>query len=126
MRENLLLSISKSTVKIGRERLDALVPYNVVDNDLTALENLNTSFESHLPDTRASVSTRKADNTSMIMLIKNGTDLVKLKLNRMMIPFESSKPKFYAAYINATKVIAYGTRHEKPDDPAKDNDKPAV
>jgi|GEM_PF-1860264 len=44
----------------------------------------------------------------------------------MMIPFEKSKPNFYAAYINATKVVAYGTRHEKPEEPAPNANQPQV
>jgi hypothetical protein len=126
MRDSVLVSTCNSTVKIGRERLDALVQYNVVNDDLTGLENLNTSFESRLPEFRASVSEQKAGNMSMKSLIKNGANLVKLKLNRMMVPFEKSKPNFYAAYINATKVVAYGTRYEKPEEPATVTNQPQV
>ena len=72
-----------------------------------------------LPSYRVSVSGRKAENIYLKSLLKSGTLIIKEQISRMMTRYKSAKPNFYTAYLNATKVVNYGTRHEKPEDPAK-------
>ncbi len=124
MRQSLLTSTCKSTVKTGRDNLVSLGIYNVTSIDLDTLENLNTSFESRLPNYRVSVSGRKAENANLHAFIKSGMNLVKEQISRMMVRYESLKPTFYAAYLNAIIVVDYGTRHEKVENSVTDPNKP--
>jgi hypothetical protein len=126
MREGLLASTCKSVVKIGREKIGPLSEYTIGNDEINALENLNTQFESRLPGYRVSVSGRKAENIYLKSLIKSGRLILKEQISCMMTRYESTKPNFYAAYLNATKVVNYGTRHEKAEDPGNGNNKPAV
>jgi hypothetical protein len=126
MRQNLLVSTCKSFVKAGREYITPLGIYNVTSVDIDNFEALNTSYASRVPEYRVSISGRKAENESMHDSIKNGLHLLKEQISRMMVRFETTKPTFYAAYLNAIKVIDYGTRHEKGNDPPTDPNKPAV
>lgn len=126
MRQSLLLSTCNSAIKSVRENIDSLSAYNITSGDIDMLENLNAEFESRMPSYRVSVSGRKAENKKLQTLIKTGMQLVKEQISRMMVRFETVNPTFYAAYLNAAKVVEYGTRHEKGDDPATDTDKPAV
>jgi hypothetical protein len=91
--------------------------YNVTSADLDTLEDLNNRFESRLPSYRVSVSGRKAENENLHSFIKSGLQLVKEQLGRMMVRYETAKPTFYAAYLNAVKVVDYGTRYEKLEEP---------
>jgi hypothetical protein len=126
MRESVLASTSKSVVKIGREKIAPLSEYNIGNDDLNLLENMNNQFIVRLPAYRVAISGRKADNIQLKLLIKSGNQLIKEQINLMMTRYEKTNPTFYAAYFNTIKVVNYGIRHEKPEEPEKDNNKPAV
>jgi len=52
-------------------------------------------------------------------MVKTANKLVTDQIDRLMVPFKANMPEFYAAYLNSRKVVDYGTRYDKPEDPAK-------
>jgi len=103
--------------ELGRSNLSATNGNGLTDVELTVLENLIGNYKLCLPAHRVSVSERKAANLTLKESVTAANNLLTDQIDRLMFPFKSSKPEFYASYLNARKVIDYGTRHDKPEDP---------
>ena len=117
LRDGALPKKIKSVLDIGREQIEALANYTTSD-DLDELESLNESYIINLPVHRVSVSGRKGDNAMLRELMKKAVLLLTEQLDRMMAKYEKPKSEFYVAYFNARKIVNYGTRYNKGDDPA--------
>lgn len=116
-RDGELASTCKSMVEIARTYLAALAVYGITENELNELEELITSYEISLTSPRVTVSQRKASNEKLKGLFADSIVLLNEQLKRLMIRFETTNPEFYAGYLNANKVVDYGTRYEKLDEP---------
>lgn len=112
-RDGELATSSKTLVGLGRTHLQLLIPYGVTDSEINNFEQLILSYESSLPTTRISVSERKANNEKLKALFASAKQVLNDQIKRMMVRFETTAPDFYAGYLNASKVVDYGIRHEK-------------
>jgi hypothetical protein len=113
MRDAELTVNSKSILGFARAYITALSPYNITENRLAQFEALIARYENSLPVARVSVSERKADNAKLKELLAHSKVLLKDQVKRMMSSFVKTNPDFYAGYVNASKVVDYGTRYEK-------------
>jgi hypothetical protein len=114
MRDSELASKCKSLAELARSYQPQISEYGSTVEKLTQFELLGEQFKSSLPARRISVSELKAANIKLKELLKQSTDLLNDQIDRMLVQFETTYPEFYASYLNARKVVAYGTRHEKP------------
>jgi hypothetical protein len=119
MRNSELAKTSENVLDLCRSNLTALTEYGATEEKLNKLEVQIEQYKSILPARRLSVTDRKAANEKLKVLLKHSLMLVADQIDRMMFPFASDKPEFYASYLNARKVVPYGTRYEKPEDPKK-------
>lgn len=104
---------------LGRSSLTATPDSGITDTELSILDNLIIQYKFSLPAHRVSVSGRKAANLTLKEMVKTANKLVTDQIDRLMVPFKANMPEFYASYLNARKVVDYGTRYDKPEDPAK-------
>lgn len=119
MRNSELAKTSKNVLDLGRSNLTALTDYGTTEEKLNKLGVQIEQYKSILPVRRLSVTDRKAANEKLKELLKYALILVADQLDRIMVSYASDKPEFYTAYMNARKVVPYGTRYEKPEDPKK-------
>lgn len=105
--------------ELGRSSLPVAAEYGITETELTNLDNLIVQYKLSLPAHRVSVSGRKAANQTLKETVTTAINLVNDQIDRLMVPFKASKSEFYAAYLNSRKVVDYGTRHDKPEEPVK-------
>lgn len=113
MRNSELTNSGKSILELGRTNLPALIEYGSSEEKLNNLDVQIMQFKVSSPAPRISVSERKAANAKLKELIKQTMELTSQQIDRLMVPYETDKPDFYAAYKNARKLVNYGIRHEK-------------
>lgn len=116
-RDGELASTSKTVVDLARSFLDALISYDVTAPELDILDSLIDRYENSLPTPRLSVSERKANNEKMKGLFRSSKEILNDQIKRLMTRYQEPNPDFYAGYLNASMVVDYGTRHDKPEEP---------
>lgn len=130
MRNNELVTNSRSLATLLTEKLPNLGSYGVTVEKIEALKDQIDQYEATLPDVRVTVSERKAANEKIKELTKTALKITDEQTDRLMVMFKQSHPDFYNAYLNTRKVVDYGTRYEKdepeetPDDSNPDNQNP--
>jgi len=117
MRQSELAKNGMTILDLGRTNLPALLEYGQTDEKLNSLDGQIQQLKISLPAPRVSTSERKAANAKLKELLKEAMELTTMQIDRLMVPFETERPDFYAAYKNARKVIGYGTRYEKAEVP---------
>jgi hypothetical protein len=123
-RDRELATTCKGIALIARDNLPSLGGYPISESELVDFDEQISVYESDLPNHRVSVSERKAANAKLKDLYKEADDVLTSQIDRLMFRFSTAKPDFYAAYLNARKIVDYGTRYEKPEDDETDSNQP--
>ena len=123
-RDRELATTCKGIALIARDNLPSLDGYPITEPELVVFDGQISAYEGDLPNHRVSVSERKAANAKLKNIYKEADEVLTSQIDRLMFHFSAAKPDFYAAYLNARKVVDYGTRHEKPDDDETDPNQP--
>lgn len=121
LRDPELAVVAAGILALGLENAGNLETYGITGDKLTELDTLVTEYQQGLPAYRSSISQRKAANSELKIQITKALTIVKEDMDRLMVKYRISNPKFYAGYLNARKVIEYGTRHDKKEDDTKPN-----
>lgn len=50
-------------------------------------------------------------------LMSNSTALLNDQLKRLVVRYQSTNPDFYDRFVATSKVVDYGLRHDKPENP---------
>jgi hypothetical protein len=116
-RDTQLVSVCLMIAEIGTEYLADLSVYGVTESELIILKEEIKLFADNLPTGRISVSERKAANEKLRDLFVQVDALLKKQLDRLMIRYRKSHPDFYSLYQNTRRIVNYGTRHEKNQEP---------
>jgi len=116
MRDGELPTAAKTISDLARILLKELASYDVTAAGLDALDELTNHYNASLSVPRNSVSERAANNIKLKGLFTVSNDLLNKQLKPQMIRYEISNPEFYLGYLNASKIVDYGTRHEKPEE----------
>ncbi len=114
LRDGELASTSQTLLDLLRAYMTPLAEYEITPDDASNLETKLNNYENSLPVNRVTVLERKTANKKIKELFATANQLLTEQLDRMMTRFEKSAPDFYTSYLNARKVVAYGTRYEKP------------
>lgn len=123
-RDRELATTCKGIALIARDNLTLLAGYSITEPELVAFGEQISAYEGDLPNHRVSVSERKAANAKLKDIYKEADAVLTNQIDKLMFRFNTAKPDFYAAYLNARKVVVYGARHEKPEEQEKNNNKP--
>ena len=111
-RDQQQLITGRKIANLAEENLDGLISAGITIDHVSALREQTEQFEALLPVNRISVAERKAANAHLKVLFKRADKLLKNRLDRMMIRYETEDPAFFAAYENARMILDYGTRHK--------------
>jgi len=114
LRDDELATKCLSVLTLGRNKEEALVEYGTTPEKLSMFGELTNQYVEQLPNRRVSVAERKAANEKIKNMLFGAMAITTEQLDRLMIGFKTTHLDFYAAYLNARKVIDYGTRHETP------------
>jgi len=82
---------------------------------LDSLSDLTERYKNSLSSPRIPVSERKTNNSKLKGLFTDAKVLLNEQLKCQMVRYENSNPDFYAGYLNASQIVEYGIRHEKPE-----------
>lgn len=113
LRDDELATKCLSVLTLGQSKADVLVEYGTTPEKLSMLDDLTNQYVEQLPNRRVTVSERKMANEKIKNLLAEALQATSEQLDRLMIRFKTSQPDFYASYLNARKVVDYGTRYEK-------------
>lgn len=91
-----------------------LAAYGVVAVDLTALQSLIDGYEAVISAPRTAVTVRKGATEAIETLIKEGTTILKNRMDKLMSEFELSDPAFYQEYFDARIVVNTGVVTPEP------------
>lgn len=116
MRDGELPTAAKTVSELARAILNDLISYDVTADGLDTLDELTKQYNASLSVPRNSVSERSANNVKIKGLFSVSGDLLNKQLKPQMIRYEIPNPEFYFGYLNASKIVDYGTRHEKPEE----------
>jgi hypothetical protein len=90
---------------LATENLEALEDSNITQAKLTALDKKITAFEKLASKPRQNVAKKAAANKALPRLMKQGRNILKRRIDRLMVQFKSSAPEFYAEYKTARKIV---------------------
>jgi hypothetical protein len=107
---------AKEIALLGREYLDALSSSGTTEAQISELEEQIVQVEKYLPAKRVSVAEGKAANDKLKELFQKADRLLKKRLDKMMVRYETTGPDFYKSYLNARIIVDYGIRHEKKEE----------
>ncbi len=116
LRDDELATKCLSLLALGQSKAEALVEYGTTPEKLNLFGELTNQYVEQLPNRRVTLSERKMANEKIKNLLSEALLVASEQLDRMMVRFKSPQPDFYISYLNARKVVDYGTRHDKPDD----------
>ena len=122
VRDTKLALIGETIAGLGRSNLQDIVEYGITEDKLNSLDVQIAQYKLSIPAPRVSVAEIKAGNEKLKETMTEARDLVNSQIDRMVVQLEASHPEFYAAYRNARKIVDYGTRYEKPEEPEKPED----
>lgn len=116
-RDTQLVSVCLTIAELGTEYLADLSVYGVTESELMILKEEIRLFADNLPTGRISVSERKAANVKLKDLFVQVDALLKKQLDRLMVRYRKNQPDFYSLYHNTRRIVNYGTRHQKIQEP---------
>ncbi len=127
MRDGELATFCRAMLLLASEKVSELAPYDITAQKITDMGEEVGQYETALPGTRVNVAERKATNAKIKELAKDAMKITEEQTDRLMVKFKTTHPEFYQAYLNARKIVDYGTRYEKeengeiPADPVPGN-----
>jgi hypothetical protein len=116
-RDGELVSTTNMVLELASSILEDLVTYDVTAAELEVLGEIKERYENSLSVPRLSVTDRKANNAKLKELMGNSKTLLNDQLKRLMVRYQSTNPDFYNRYLATSKVVDYGLRHDKPENP---------
>ncbi len=100
--------------RAATENLDALDDeYGVTQAKLTALQTKIDAFRSAQPEPRRTRATSSAATEQLRAAFTQAVQILKGKLDKLVVQFEADAPKFYAEYVSACRVGEATTRSAK-------------
>lgn len=86
----------------------ALADYGVTAAMTTELQQLIDRYSADAPKPRTAMSSRKATTAALVTLFEELDDVLKNRLDKIIVLFEKTHPDFAAAYGTARRIIEQG------------------
>lgn len=90
----------------------SLAAYGVVAGDLTAQQSAIDIYEAVISSPRTAITVRKGATENIEELIREGTAILKDRMDKLMVEYEVSSPDFYQEYFDARIVVNTGAKKE--------------
>jgi hypothetical protein len=102
----------KNISALAVANLAALADYNVLQADVTALNDLVTKWAGVKNVTHTAISDRAGETKTLPQAIADNTSLLRNQLDKQLTKFKKTNPKFYAGYLAARVVINQRSHHK--------------
>ena len=106
-----LEATGKNVSALATANLTALADYNVIQDDLMALDTLVASWTKVKSAPRTAIAKRSAQTKTLPQAISDNTSLLRNQLDKQMTKFKKANPEFYAGYHAARGVIQRRSHH---------------
>ena len=107
----------KRVAGLATANLAALADYNVLQADVTEMDNLTTQFHGVKSAPRTAIAGRAGETNTLPVEISDLTSVLRNRLDKQMTKFRKSHPEFYAGYRSARVIVDRGGSGG-PDKPA--------
>ena len=95
----------------------SLAAYGVLPADLTALQGAIDKYELVISAPRTAITVRKGATEAIETLIREGTTILKNRMDKLMVEFKGTNPDFYQEYFDARIVVNTGVVTPEPAPP---------
>ncbi len=109
-RDTVVYDLCKSIYDTAEPLKTELVDFMLVQEDFDKTKGDLEKYEASMQAPRTAVSEDKTKNANLNDEVKKIDDLIRNKLNYLMLPFRASDSKFYNSYKTACLVIELGKR----------------
>lgn len=111
-RDTILKDICQSVHDAASEVVSELGDYGVTPEILEKQQKEIDEFAEILAKPRKAISTRATATSRIEELMKEGDDLLRHQLDKLMVNYKVREPEFYNMYQNARKLVNIGRRSE--------------
>jgi len=111
-RDNILYDKAQLIYNKANPLATELATYLVTQPDIDAINTLSTDYLTAIPAKRAAVASSKTSTLNIKNAFKTIDNILKNKLDNLIILFQVSHPTFYQEYKAARIIIDLGVRHE--------------
>jgi hypothetical protein len=112
-RDNILYDKAQLVYNTARPLATELAVYLVAQEDIDAVNALSTDYQNAIPAKRAAITAQKASTDNIRNAFKNIDNLLKDKLDNLVILFQVTNATFYKEYKAARIIIDLGVRHDQ-------------
>lgn len=103
-----LEATGKRISELAVANLAGLADYNIVQQDVTDLDDLKDDFHGAKTAPREAVIEKKKQTDTLPGLISNLRSTLRRQLDRQMTSFKRKQPEFYAGYLTARVIVDRG------------------
>ena len=107
-RDTVLKDICQSVHDAASEVVSELGDYGITPEVLENQQKEIDDFVEMIAKPRTAISTRATATSRLEDLFKEGNDLLRDQLDKLMVNYKTSEPVFYNMYKNARKVVNMG------------------
>ncbi len=112
-RDNILAEIAANVYTVADPLKVQLADYLVSEAEIALVDTLKNQFLEQLAEPRAALANKKETTAELEQKFNAVDDLLKNKMDRVILIFKPGNPEFVMNYFNARKIIDLGVRHEK-------------
>lgn len=109
-RDTILKDICQLVHSEATNIIAQLADYGKTQADLEKLSKAIDNFNTILAKPRTAIALRKTATTKLVELFKNGDNILKNRLDKLVENFQQSQPKFYKEYKTARIIINTGSQ----------------
>jgi len=92
--------------------IDDLADYGILPADLEELQKEINDYAAIIAQPRTAINTRATATAQLVELFKQGDEILKIRLDKLMVQYQNNNTDFYINYRNARNIIDLGVRHE--------------
>ncbi|WP_165917162.1 carboxypeptidase-like regulatory domain-containing protein [Flaviaesturariibacter aridisoli] len=110
IREADLAPASRAVLEAARTRLANLADYGISSDLLDAFDTAIKTFEKAIPAPRKTQAQRRQLEAKAEARLEALNDFARKQLDKLMVPFKTSHPDFYAGYQRSRTIVDAATR----------------
>lgn len=112
-RDDMLAGRCQTIHDKANANLVALAAYGITAPVLTTLQNSITAYNTKVPAPGTAKQSKKTATINLRNLFKETDTILKLQLDKLMLPYKSTNSDFYNNYLGAREIIDLGGTHTK-------------
>ena len=98
-------AIVKNIVKIAQEKMNELSVYGISDNMLTEILTSLDEFNAMIGKPRSILNSKFVALETVAQLFDECNNLLRTKVDKVMLMFRETKPEFYSSYERARTIV---------------------